>query len=307
MLYTESVHSLTAPEEERDGARAGVAADGGADIVDLHFAVELREAGLDELSHSAGVVQAGGLGDEALAVVIEPLVGKLRHLVHNLADDALFRAHLVARDQAAEIVHVHQRADLQQPAEDRRGLGDAAALDEEAQVGGEKPVVQLQAVFLDPVGQLRCAQPLVALLCGGVHDEAVAGGGAEGVDDVDLALREALHGDVRGVAGGIDGGGDAGGERDVHDVLALLEEGREIVQILLNADLGGLGVGALLHQTVEILEGQALPQIVRIVLAVEDIVEADVMDVDRFKMLLAQIGGGAAAEDIVGHGWISSR
>ena len=162
-------------------------------------------------------------------------------------------------------------------------------------------MVDLQPVFLDPGGHLVHAQALVPLGGGGVHQQAVAGGGAQGVDDIDLPLRVALGEDVGGVAGGIDGAGDARGQAHVHDVLPLLQEGGEGVHVLGHADLGGLGVRALAHPVVELFKGDALSQVVGILHPVQGIVEADVVDMNGLEMLLAQIGGGAAAQNIA-HG-----
>ena len=85
-------------------------------------------------------------------------------------------------------------------------------------------MVQVQSVLLYPCGELLCGETLVALGRGGVHQQAVAGGCAERIDDVDIALREALLDDERGVAGGVDGAGDTGGEADMDDVKPLLKE-----------------------------------------------------------------------------------
>ena len=278
-----------------------MAADQVADVVDQHLAVKLRKARLDEIGHGAGVFVTGGHGDKALAGIVGAALGALLHLLDDLADDLFLRADLKARDQPPEIVHVHQRADLQNAAEHARGLGDAAALDKEGQVGGEEPVVDLQPVFLDPGGHFVHAEPLIPLGGGGVHQQAVARGGAQRVNDVDLPLRVALGEDVGGVAGGVDGAGNAGGEANVHDVLPLLQERHKGVHILGHADLGGLGVRALAHAVIELLKGDGLAQIVRVLHPVQGIVEADIVDMDLFKVLLAQIGGGAAAEDIA-HG-----
>ena len=88
----------------------------------------------------------------------------------------------------------------------------------------------------------------------------------------------------------------------MHDVLSLLQEGREGVHVLCHADLGGLGVRPVCHPGIKLLKGDALAQIVRVFHAVQRIVEADVVDMDGFEVLLAQVGGGAAAENVA-HGF----
>ena len=85
-------------------------------------------------------------------------------------------------------------------------------------------MVELELVFLKPLHEFLGAETLVALSGGGVHQQAVAGGCAERINDVDIALRETLLDDERGVAGGVDGAGDTGGETDMDDVKPLLKE-----------------------------------------------------------------------------------
>lgn len=140
--FLTSLRPFFSPEEEGHGAGAGVAADEVAHIVDLHLAVELFEAFLDQVRHGAGILHAFALADIALAAVLEAALGAVLHLLHDLLDDPLFAGDLEAGDQAALGVHVQQGADAQDAAEEARRLGDAAALHVEAQVRGEEPVVQ---------------------------------------------------------------------------------------------------------------------------------------------------------------------
>ena len=79
------------------------------------------------------------------------------------------------------------------------------------------------------------------------------------------------------------------------NILALLAEGAEVIHILCDIDLRGLGHGAFGHAVIKLLGGHRGAQVVGIEHIVHHIVEADVLDIDAFKMLLRQIGGGAAA------------
>ena len=81
-------------------------------------------------------------------------------------------------------------------------------------------------------------------------------------------------------------------------VLARLQELLEVGLVLIGVHLGGLSRRAVLHGLVELIEGHGLAQIVAVQLAVQLVVEADVGNVARFKVLLAQVGRGAAADDI---------
>ena len=278
-----------------------MAADGGADIVDLHLAVELGEAGLHQVRHLAGVPEARGVADIALAVVIQAVSCALLHLVHNGLNDLFLGADLVAGDQPAQIVHIQQRADIQHAAEEGRGLGDSAALYIKAQVGGEEPVVQLQPVLLNPFCQLFRAQSLVPLVGSPVHQQAVAGGGAQRVDHIDIPLGKAFLDDKRRVPCRVDRAGQAGGQAHMDNILALLQEGGKVVHIFADAHLSGAGVRALAHRIVKLGKRHALTQIVGVFLPIQEVVEADIMNVPAFKMLVGQVCSGAAAQNIVTH------
>ena len=76
------------------------------------------------------------------------------------------------------------------------------------------------------------------------------------------------------------------------DIPALVQEGGKIVDILPHADLSGFGVGAVFHALIKHVKGNALAQIVRVGLAVQIKMEANIMNISFFKMLFAQIRRG---------------
>ena len=73
-------------------------------------------------------------------------------------------------------------------------------------------------------------------------------------------------------------------------VLALLQEAAEILEVVARAHGGRLGVGAVGHGAVEVLEGDGLAQVVAVVAAVEHEVEADVLHVDGCELLGGKVG-----------------
>ena len=225
----------------------------------------------------------------------------LFHARDDLLDDLLLGADLAARDEVAAVIHVEQGADLKQAAEHCRRLGDAPAADVAGKVGGEEPVVQVQSVLLYPCGELLRGETLVALGRGGVHQQAVTGGRAERIDDVDLPVGEALLHDERGIARGVDGSGYAGGQADMHDVQPLLKKLREVGHVLGYVDLRGAGVRALCHSRVELLKGHAHAEVVHVFLTVYRVMKADVMNVALLEMLLREVRRGAAAKNIISH------
>ena len=81
MRLCASVHPFIAPEEQRNRAGAGMAADGGADAVYQNLAVKVRERGLNLVRNVARIVHAGGFGNIALAGIIKPVFGMLLQLL----------------------------------------------------------------------------------------------------------------------------------------------------------------------------------------------------------------------------------
>ena len=207
----------------------------------------MRERGLNTVGQLLGVNQALGLADEDLARVVAPALGQLLHLLQVARDGSALAANLLLYGQTTVGLHVHDGADLEQAAHQARGLGDAPAADEEREVAGEEPVLHLEAVLLRPGRKLVDAHAGVAQVRKPVHEQAVAGACAQGVNDYDLAVRVLLGKLVACGAGGAVGSGDAGREGHVEDVLALREELLEVGDVLADADLGGLGVRAGKH------------------------------------------------------------
>ena len=60
------------PEKESHSAGAGMAADGRADAVDLHFAIEIGEILLHQIGYRPSILIASRLGDIAFAIIILP-------------------------------------------------------------------------------------------------------------------------------------------------------------------------------------------------------------------------------------------
>ena len=88
-------------------------------------------------------------------------------------------------------------------------------------------------------------------------------------------------------------------------ILAFLEESFEILAVFFHINLGGTGFRAVGHGLIELVKGNGLAQIVRVLLAVQLVVEADVMNVPLLKVFTAQIRGRATTEDKRSH-WYHS-
>lgn len=84
------------------------------------------------------------------------------------------------------------------------------------------PVVEL--VGLRPFGKLVDSHALRALFRKRLHEQAKATRGGKRVNDMDLALGKLVRERLGGDAGRLDRARNARGERDVQDVLSLLEK-----------------------------------------------------------------------------------
>ena len=283
------------PEEQRKGARAGVADDGCPDGVDPHGALQVGEAGFHRVGNGAGVPVAHGVADAALPAVGQAALGVGLHHLHNALHHHLLPAQLLPGLQLALGVHVQQRA--HHPC----GFGDPPAPDGEAQVGGIEPVVHAQAVVLQPLAQRVQRHALVPHVRQGVHDQPVASGGPQGIHDHQPPLR-AEGGDLlRGQAGGVDGAGQPAGKLDVQHVQPLRQQTGEIPGVLGHGHLGGLHLRPGHHAGVQLRRGDGQTHVIGILLSVQGEAVAYIADIPAGHLLPCQVGGGAAAEDIGGH------
>ena len=91
----------------------------------------------------------------------------------------------------------------------------------------------------------------------------------------------------------------------MQNIKPLLQKGGKVGHVFVYVDLGGAGFRTVGHRLVEGVKGHGLAQIVAVGLAVQHIVEADIMNIAFAEMLFAQVGGGAAAQDVVCHGRVT--
>ena len=68
----------------------------------------------------------------------------LCHLVNYCVEHFFLAAYFIARDKAAQVIHVQQGANVHHRAEPARGLGYAPALNVKRKVCGKEPMVQAQ-------------------------------------------------------------------------------------------------------------------------------------------------------------------
>lgn len=117
-----SVFALIPPEEESDCAGTCMASDRCSDAVYDDFSVQLREMLFDEISDCSCVFEACGVGDIAFSGVIRAVFCMLDHLINDRFDDLFLCADLIARDQPTLIIDIHERADVEEAADEAGGL-----------------------------------------------------------------------------------------------------------------------------------------------------------------------------------------
>ena len=83
-----------------------MAADGSADMVYFHGAVQFGKLAFNEGGHRLSVLVTGRIGYVTFSIVIQPALRMLLHALHDLLNDLAFAPNLFAGNQSAEIVHV---------------------------------------------------------------------------------------------------------------------------------------------------------------------------------------------------------
>ena len=221
----------------------------------------------------------------------------LFHDVHGGLHRLLLAPDLAVSLDGTLIIQPHDGADVHDGGHHGRCAGDTAGAAELGHVGGEELVVDLVAVFQHPPSRLLQRGAAVPQVRRRIHQQAVAGGGAQGVDDHEFLIRVLLLQKLGRRHGVVDGAGLAGGEGDVQQI-ALFQLGLEEVQIGADIDLGGLGQLARLQKTVE--PGQSLrvtAHVVHVLLPVHHVGIKQHGNVSALHIGIGKVHGRAAAEN----------
>ena len=276
-------------------------ADGRANAVDLHFAIEMGEILLHQIGYRPSILIASRLGDIAFAIIILPILSKFLHLLFNFTDNGIFSPDLEAGDQASLIVHIQQRTNVEQRTKPTGSLGDPSSLHIEAEVGGEKPMVHIQPVFFGPPGQLFHFHALIPQIGQFIHQKAISRGSSQRIHNEDLPIREFLRQLLLRHMGGIDGARNSRRQRHMKDILSRLQKGSKIGRIFFRIDLGCFGLRPIGHGLIETVKRNGLPQIIGIALSIQGIVKADILNIPALQVLHRKIHCGAATQHKITH------
>ena len=220
----------------------------------------------------------------------------LLHGVHRGLHGLLLAPDLAVGLDGPLVVQPHNGADVHDGGHHGRRAGHPARAPELGHIGGEELVVHLVAVPQHPLGRLLQGGPGVPHIRRRIHQQTVAGGGAQGVDDHDLLVGILLLQQLSGGLGVVHRAGLAGGEGNVQQV-ALLQLLLKEIQIIGHVDLGRLGKLARLQEPVKPGQSRRIPaHIVHILLVTHHIVVKQHRDVPLGHVRIGQVYRGAAAQ-----------
>ena len=275
-----------------------MAADDGADVVDIHRLG--AEALLDLLRHGAGVQLAVGVADEH--GLIFRVDAQRFDLVQQRLDGGLAAPRLAHRHQLALVGGVHDGLDGEHGAQQSGGGADTAAHFQIVQVVHGEPVADAEAVVLHPFGQLRRRETRLLLLRRQIQEQTLPQGGAEGVHHVDLRLRKLRTQVVRGDDGGLIRRGQRRGEAHAHDVAAALQNFAHGVLELTHVHRRGGGQLAGADALIKLLVGNgAARQIVGVVLPVHVHGQRQNLQLQLPRHVVRQVAAAIGHQNIVTH------
>ena len=206
--------------------------------------------------------------DEAYALLLVHHV--LHRFIHDVVHGLAPAAHLVGGSQLA-LAGFHQDGlEIQQRADGRRRRGYASAALEVLQVIHGKPGLGAQLVFLHPGGHLLHGRAGAVHFVRLEHQQCLRCGDGQGVHHDELTLGILLQKRLPGSVNGLNGAAQLAGEGQKQQIL-FLQDGLEVFQVGFLIQRGGGGLGARAHLVKIALVVQGLPQVVKILLAVQGI------------------------------------
>ena len=178
----------------------------------------------------------------------------LAHLLSQRFQGSLAASCFCHIDQLAFVVYMQHRLDLQHGANQCGSCADAAAPLQEHQVVNGEPHTQILLVFFHPVAQLFKTHTFVPLLAGIPHQQALAQGSAQGVDDPDLAIGIFFGKLGGGDYGGLMGGAETGGEGQNQSIIPCCQHGLNDLFPTLGVDGGSGGHITCAHAVIQLLQ-----------------------------------------------------
>ena len=157
-------------------------------------------------------------------------------------------------------------------------------------------MVHLVAVVQHPLSGFLQSGPAVPHVRRRVHQQAIARGGAQGIDDHDLLVGILLLQQLPCGHRVVNGAGLAGGKGNMQQI-ALFQLLLKEVQVRCHVDLGGLGQLALLQEPIKPGQRRRIPaHIVHILLVAHHIVVKQHGNIPPCHIRIRQVHRGAAAQ-----------
>ena len=223
-----------------------------------------------------------------------------------MGDRLLTAADLAADTQLALVVNPDQRLDTEQAADHGRGLAQAAAAVQVAEVVHRDQMDDMQAHLFNRRGCHLRRAAAVAHLARLVHQKILAAGRGKRVHAEDLAIR-VLRGElVARHAARVERAGQAGGKTDIQDILPCVERFAEELDKGIQLCLRGGRQLPLAQQIVKLMEGYGLPAVLLNGAVVDRKSERRTFDVVLFKVRRGLVDRGVSDQGKGVHGMLLS-
>ena len=275
-------------------------ADDNAKVADGDLA-HVRERGANFIAHVLGVGKAVGIENMHRKALGVDLLEVVFNAAQDLCERSLSAAYLLGNVECAAVGHVQNGLDREERADQRRGVGNAAAGLEVVEIVHGEAVGDLELVRFAPRNDLVIVHALFHARDHALDQKAEAAGDAERVHHIDLAVGVLFARHLRAEQRLFIGYGHLLGHIEEDDVLAGIEQGIEEVAVDIFVDHGGLEQISVVAHALIYGSARFLAAIVFIQLVADRVAVADEGNVVLFQIVPREIRGGRCGDDIVWH------
>ena len=192
---------------------------------------------MNQISNGLRIFVTAGMRNVAFPCIVGLMIGIFCHLIDNGTDNFSLCANLISWNQASQVIHVKERADVQYTADRTCCLRDAPAFYVEFQIGGEEPVMYVQPVLFSEAEDFVQGLAFITQIRQLIHQKSISGRCAKRIHDQDPAVRITFFKTFFCNHCGIDNSRESGRKCDMQDILSCFQEGLEIFFEFLGIDL----------------------------------------------------------------------